>query len=71
MDGIAIYIHFIGLNTQLLCQAENPILGRSHIRSTNIYITDVLILSKEITQESKALCETPPCKYLELGRIIS
>lgn len=64
MDEIAIYIHFIGLNAQLFCQPENTILCRSHICSTNIYVINLLVLSKEIKQESKALWETPQYKHL-------
>lgn len=55
MDEIAIYIHFVGLNTQLFCQPENTILCRSHICSTNIHIINLLVLSKKIIQESKAV----------------
>lgn len=53
MDHMALDINFIGLNTQLFCQSENPVLGRSHIRSTNIYVVDLVVLSKERIHESE------------------
>lgn len=50
MDYMALNIHFIGLNTELFCQSENPVLGRSHIRSTNIYVINLIVLLKERIQ---------------------
>lgn len=70
MDHMALDIHFIGLNTQLFCQSENPVLGRSHIGSTNIYVINLTVLSKERIQELEAVQEAPQYKHLEVERII-
>lgn len=62
MDHIAIEFHFVGLNTQLFCQSENPVLGRSHIWSTNIYVINLIVLLKERIQESEAAQDAPQHK---------
>lgn len=64
VEHVALHIHFIGLHPQLLCQPENPVLGRSHICSTNIYITHFIILWKRI-QASEAVQGAPQYKHLE------
>ena len=69
MDTVALDIHFIGLNTQLFWQSKNSVLGRSHIRATNIDIINLTVLSKERIQESEAVQEAPQYKNLEVGRI--
>lgn len=69
MEHMALHIHFVGLHPQLFCQSENPVLGGSHIWSTNIYIIHFIILWKRI-QGSEAVQEAPHHKHLETERII-
>ena len=71
MDYMALDIHFIGLNTELLCQSENPVLGRSHIWSTDIYVINLTVLLKKGIQESEAVQKAPQYKHLEVESIIA